>query len=246
MILIIKKYWREILILLLFSICIIAMRSCGNRQSLVELERHGKDSAYHYATKIVQKNGEQLFRIRTLEATNHELKGTDILSTLEINKLKKQNVKLGDLVTYYQGRVIVSRQSASKAIDSLAFVVDSIQYAKNNLDSTVKIENEIIFKTFDWSNEYLRLHEIYNPVTDSLTRKYLYRVKFTLATYRQRQGLFKKSILLSDLSFDDPAVQVGEFKAIQVKEPKKRFYETRIFAFAVGMGLATYAAIKLH
>lgn len=40
---------------------------------------------------------------------------------------------------------------------------------------------------------------------------------------------------MTDLTFSDPAIQVGEFQGIVVKERRKRFYETQ--GFAVGVGL---------
>jgi hypothetical protein len=219
----IKKFWREISILVLFIVCFASIRSCRTANGLVELQRHGLDSAYHYATNVTLKNGTHVFRIKTLEATVHQLRGENVLSALEISKLKSDKIEMGDLSAYYRGLVEAQGTIALKGKDSIIYV------------QTRNGETQQKIKSFKYDGNWLQLRSVYNPITDSLSHRYLYRVEFTLATYRKRQGLFKRSILLSDVSFNDPSIQVGEFTAVKVVEPPKRFYETRLFVFLIGV-----------
>lgn len=228
-----KKYWSSILIVLLTIALFISIRSCKQQQSMVQLERNGKDSAFHYATKVELENGEQAFRIKTIEATVHELRGSDVLSELEKGRLKDQVGNLSRAVVFYKGNVEVSRDFGSKATDTVL-----VEVVRKDTTRTMA-------KVFDFNNGFLRLHEIYNPRTDSLTRNYLYRVDFQLTAYRKSQGLFKRSQLVTDLTFSDPAIQVGEFTGIVVKEPRKRFYETRGFAIGVGLVGGVWVSSKL-
>lgn len=230
MIAILGKYWQYILIALLAIALTISVRSCRVKSDLADLQKHTADSTYHFATEVQLKNGLHAFRIKTLEATVHDLQGADILTTLQINQLKEDKVKLGELVTYYQGKAAVNVTTVTKGKDSVIYLKDSVQQK---------------VKTFDYSGTWLRLHEVYNPFTDSLSRKYVYRVSFQLVSYRKRQGLFKPSQLITDLTFDDPAIQVGEFNGVVVKEPRKRWYETRGFAIGVGIVGGVWLSGKL-
>ena len=230
---ILKNFWREILILLLFVICFISIRSCKTQQSLAQLNAHGADSAYHYATDVTLKNGEHVFRIKTLEATVHDLRGGAVLSAMEISKLKEDKIEIANLSAIYRGQVEAQGAVTLKGRDSIIYVTVGGEPKPSAL------------KVFDYRGNWLSLHEIYNPFNDSLSHKYLYRVEFTLASYRKSQGLFKRSILLTDISFTDPSIRIGEFQAVKVVEAPKRFYETTGFKLLVGGGLGIFVATKL-
>jgi hypothetical protein len=146
---------------------------------------------------------------------------------MEKIKLRDNIGSLGRAVAHYQGEVELRRSMTTKAKDSV-----------------VLYKGEIVtrFKTFDWKNSWLSLHEVYNPVTDSLSRKYLYRVDFSLNTYRKNMGLFKRAQLVTDVTFSDPAIQVGQLSGLQIKDPPKRWYETRAAAAVLGVLAGAYIA----
>jgi len=222
---VLKKFWREILILFLFATCFTAMRSCKKQQSLAQLNAHGADSAYHYATDVTLKNGEHVFRIKTLEATVQQLKGSDIISELDKIKLKEQIGNLNRMVSYYSGKLTMDRTFASGGIDTVMVTVHD--------KDTVKIKE----KSFRWQNSWLSINSIYNPLTDSIKHRYLYRVEFNMTSYRKGQNLFKRGQLVSDITFADPAIRIGEFQGIIVKEAPKRFYETTGFKVLAGIAI---------
>jgi hypothetical protein len=230
---ILENFWREILILLLFVVCFISIRSCKTQQNLAQLNAHGADSAYHYATDVTLKNGEHIFRIKTLEATVHELRGGAVLSVMEISKLKEDKIEIANLSAIYRGQVEAQGNINIKGKDSIVYVTIGGELNPSTL------------KVFDYRGNWLSLREVYNPLNDSLSHKYLYRVEFSLTSYRKSQGLFKPSILLADISFTDPSLRIGEFQAVKVVEAPKRFYETRAFAIGIGFIGGVYVSTKL-
>ena len=219
-----KKYWQYILIAILLIVCFTAIRSCKNQQSLVALEKHGSDSAYHYATKIKINDSVSTFRVKTLEATVHELRGEAVLSELEKNRLKQHVGSLNRIVAYWKGSM--------RATDAITATLRDTVY----LD---RVGTKVPSKAFKWQSKYLSLDGLVGPETVNID--YHYKVDFTLTAYRKSQGLFKRSQLVTDLTFEDPAIQVGEFRGVVVKEPPKHWWETRAFAVAVGVGIGIAA-----
>ena len=203
MIALLKLYGQYILIVLLVIALILSIRSCRNQRDMVTLERNGKDSAYHYATKVELKGGQDAFRIKTLEATVHELRGSDILSELEKIKLKQHVGSLNRVVAYWKGSV--------RATDTITATLRDTVY----LD---RAGTKVPSKAFKWQSKYLSLDGLMGLETVKID--YHYNVDFTLTAYRKSQGLFKRSQLVTDITFSDPAVQVGSFTGVVVKEPR--------------------------
>jgi len=208
----IKKYWREVAILILFVVCFISIRSCRTQKELTNLKAQQYDSAYHFAKVYKMENGDLVYQVLTTEATIHQLKGESILDLLEKNHLKEQIGDISRLVTIYRGQVESAGNFVSVAHDTVI------------MEITKKDTTKVKEKSFKWTNGYLSLAEIYNPITGWLSHKYLYRADFQLVSYRRGANFFRRGTLVSDITFNDPNIQVGEFQGVVVKEPPaKRF-----------------------
>lgn len=207
-----KKYWREAAILILFVVCFISMRSCRNQRELASIGKNKTDSAFLKADSVRLKNGELAFRVSTLEVTNKQLKESGILDYLNQKKLQGQIGDMSRLVTIYRGQVESNGTFISIAHDTV--IVEVIK------KDTVKVKE----KAFKWTNGYLSLIETYNPLTEALNHKYLYRADFQLVSYRKGANFFRRGTLVSDITFSDPNLRIGEFQGVVVKEPPaKRF-----------------------
>lgn len=218
-----KKFWREILILVLFAVCFISMRSCRTAKNNLVLKNQSYDSAYSVAIEHVLKNGQLAYQVQTLEATVHDLKGQDILSTIEQKNLHDQVGNLSRLVTFYKGSLTMDDTFSAGGTDTV--------YLQVKGRDTTRVKK----KTFLWHGQWLTLASIYDPITDSISHRYHYQVDFNLISYRQGQNFFRRGNLVSDITFSDPAVSVGEFRGIIVKEPPKKWYETGVAKFLAGL-----------
>lgn len=220
---ILKRYWREITIVILFFVCWFSIRSCRTQKELVKIEQSKSDSSYHAAIGVQLENGQLAYRVKTLEVTSQELKGQDVLSYLKIKDLTDQVGNLNRVVTYYQGKVSANQVFISKGKDSTVYDIRP-KYIDLLNDSSKK-QHSHTEKVFDWGNKWLRLHEVYNPVTDSLKRHYVYNAEFQFTSYRRGANLFRRGDLVSEIIFSDPWLVVGDSQSLIVKEgPPKRFY----------------------
>lgn len=221
-----KQYWREVAIAILIIICILSVRACKNQKELTTVANSKSDSTYHEAVAVKLKNGQLTFRVNTLEATTEQLKRENIL---ENKKLKDQIGSLSNLVTFYQGKMNAHADFAAIAHDTIVNVI-------HDKDTTRIKEKTFLAHPSKW----LTIHSIYNPVTDSIFHRYRYWVDFDLKSYWRGKNLFHRGDLVSDITFSDPAVSVGEFQGIIVKEPPKKWHETTLakVLFGVGVGIA--------
>lgn len=209
----------------LFVTCFISMRSCRTAKNNLGLKTQSYDSAYNLAVEHILKNGQLAYQVQTLEATVHDLKRQDILSTLEQKGLHDQIGNLNRLVTFYKGGLTMDDTFAAAGRDTVY------------LEAKGKDTTQVKRKTFLWHGQWLTLASVYDPLTDSISHRYHYHVDFNLISYRQRQNFFSRGNLVSDITFSDPAISVGEFRGIVVKEPPKPWYQTGLFKFLAGLGV---------
>lgn len=227
---ILLKYWRELLILILIIILVISFRSCSNKKSDIDLLKKANDSTYHVAIAHKLKNGQLAFQVKTYEATVSQLRNDASLFGFDKKALQNQVGSLGNLVAYWKGRATLTGIANSRAADT------TIVYLYRG-DSVRQKE-----KVFNWSNHYLTLHEIYNPATDSIFRRYTYQTDFTLTPYRKGMGFLKRKQLVTDVTFSDPNMKVGKFQGIVIKEGPKKWYQTTAFKVGAGIALGAFLA----
>lgn len=216
----ILKYWRELLILLLLITTIITARTCENKNSDINTLKNTSDSSYSVAKYYIDKNGKLEAQVKTHEITTNQLKEFNEQLGINEKELKKQVGSLNNLVTYYKGKAGINDTIYSHSVDTV------IQYNGT----------QVIGKRFKWTNGYLTLDQTYNPSNDTLKTIYDYKFDFVLDTYRKKQGIFKSKQLVTDIHFSDESLTVTDFKGIVIKEPKKKFYQTGLFKFALSLG----------
>lgn len=220
LLIILKKYWREALIALLLIVMGFISKSCSEEQANNDLLKNSLDSAYNVAKAYTTKNGELAYQVKTHEITIDQLKDNNEVLGIDNKKLKKQIGSLNNLVGYWKGK---------------ASVKDT--FTVNNVDTVfIKDGKEVKGKWFKWNNKYMSVDGITTDLNTSLT--YEYKIEFELTAYRKYPNFLRigKSELLTDITFKDPSIKVGEFKGIVIKEPKKQFWETGAFKFAIGLG----------
>lgn len=220
-----QKYWQYAMIGILLVICIFSIKSCKNQKELVRIEKSKSDSSFHQAEAVILKNGELTFRVNTLEVTNKQLKGENIIGYVAQKKLEEQVGNLNRVVAYYKGSLTMDETFASGGTDTVILRIHD--------RDTVRTKE----KYFPWHNNWLSLNSIYNPLTDSIKHRYLYRVEFNMVSYRKDQNFFRRGQLVSEITFADPAILVGESQAVIVIEPPKKFYETTLFKVLVGTAI---------
>lgn len=224
---IIKRFWREIIIAILVIAVAISAKTCQRTASDKDVLQKIHDDTVKVFTN---KNKELINQIQTHQLTIAQLKDDYQQLGLDKKKLENQVGNLNNLVGYWKGK---------------AYVKDTFTVANHD---TVFIDSKGIQETgraFDWTNKYLTISGFSSQAKTFI--KYDYSVDFTLIPYRQKHGFLGlgKSTLVTDLHFSDPNIKVKEFQGILIKEPKKPFYETKVFIFTIGLVAGTYLTLKL-
>jgi hypothetical protein len=86
-------------------------------------------------------------------------------------------------------------------------------------------------KGISYRDKWLSLKGVLYPDTLKLT--YAMQAGLSIATHWKPTGLFKPNYLAVNVHSDNPYLKVDGLENFQIKE-KKRFYQTRGFAFAAG------------
>lgn len=233
---ILKSFWKEILIVILFLVCFSSVRQCSVNKSDGELLVNARDSAFNVAHYYKNKNGELVGQVKTQELTISQYKKYAAQLGFDNKELKKQVGKESRLVAHWKGK------AEAKGVILIGLNDTTI----NTLDPTMDLSGESIniesAKTFEWSNKYLDLRGIISIDSNQLALKYQYDTDFSITAYYKPQGLFKQPQLVTDIWFEDPNMKVREFKGFVIKEPKKRFIQTGLFKVSVGIGIGLVAA----
>jgi len=226
---VIKKYWREALIVGLLVACAISVRTCQQNNDTIGILSAKADSSYLEATYYRGKNGELIGQVNTHELTIKDLKDLGDQLGFENKSLKDQVGRLNRLVAHWQGK---------------AGMTDTV-YA--TLYDTVYVDsagNEVAGRSFKWNNDYLFINGL--VMTDNVQLNYLYQVDFSLTAYRKPQRGFWKppGQLVADIKFSDPKFRVTEFKGFVITEPRKKWYETKGAAIGFGALLGFYLGTR--
>lgn len=221
-----KLFWREFLISILVLLLIGAVNTVHNRDRSISLLQNTRDSAYSVAHYYKNREGELIGQIKTHEVTIGELKEFKNDIGIEVDELKRQIGSLSRLVGRWQGR--------AQFIDWDTITVPVYD----------TIINQATLGKFEWNNNYLELRGLIGNKQVSLAYTYDLEFDFDLTSYWKGKNLFKKGTLVTDIKFSDQNMKVSEFKGIVIKQPPKKWYETRAFAFGTGFVLASYLWLK--
>lgn len=204
------KAWRELTIVILIAISALSVSTCRSKHELNNHLLHVNDSAFKVARIYYNKHGELVQQVFVQELTIRDLKKMAESMGTDKEELKEQVGNLKNLVGYWKGKVGFKGRDSIRFKDSTRIVE-----VKGVLDT-------IDFKTFDWTNGHLSLHEDYYPNDDTVALEYKYDIgEFDLTVYRKKKGFLKKKQLVADLKFGDPNMKVSKFEGVLVKEDKK-------------------------
>jgi hypothetical protein len=226
-----KKYWREMLIVLLVIVVTISFKTCKSYQADADIYKNKSDSTYNKATAFVNKNNQLVWQVKTYALTIKDLKKHGNELGFENSSLKKQVGSLNNLVAHWRGKASI-RDTVKTVLHDTTIVINGIKIAE---------------QTFSWGNKYMVIDGAI--VEKKITIGYKYSVDFSLTAYRApKKGLFRPpGPLVADIYFNDPNFKVNEFKGFVIQENRKRWYETNVFKYSAGAllgGYATYKGIK--
>ena len=215
------KHWKIILIVLLLISLFFSVQTCQNRGDTILTLEHKSDSAFTSIRYYQDKNKRLQAQVNTQEVTLSNFKE---YWEIDSKRLKAQIGNLNNLVGYWKGKAAIT--------DSVEIILtDTVYLTRNNFETD---------KGFNWSNGHLTLSGGLNTESNQLSLDYQYQVNFGLTPYYKSNGLFKKKILVTDVSFSDPNLKVQEFEGIVIK-PKEKFYQKTWFKIGVGF-LAGFTA----
>lgn len=85
---------------------------------------------------------------------------------------------------------------------------------------------------FSYEDRWLTLKGVLFP--DTLSLSYKVNTDIDIASYRKKQGIFKPDVLAVNVTATNPHLEISGMNNYLISHPPK-FYETRGFAFAVGL-----------
>lgn len=235
-----KKYWKEIIIILLVSTVLVGGCSYNQKVSDYETKLDIKDEQLNDSVMVYKtKNGDLMFQKNTLETDVDNLE--ENLETLGIDrdKLKDQIGNLKNLNNRLSARV----ESLTKIILSDTVKDDDIVISDStfNFEGETRWENKYILTTgtYNISGKYLVDNTVvkFSNVTFNQELDYKYTVDFTTTSYWKRENklkFWKPKTLVTDVEFSDPNAKVVSIQSIEIKEPPKKFYEKNVFWGIVG------------
>ena len=225
MIPILKKFWKEIALLLMLILLSLSVRQCSQNADSIKVLHSSTDSLKYYKLK----DGRTAAQGEVDALTIKQLKEFGGQLGFDNQQLKQQIGKLSNLVAHWKGKAGMRDTVEIPLRDTIIVEVDGTDDAE---------------LTFSYSNKYLFLDGIINE--GNLSLSYKYNTEFTLTAYRKSPGLFRSKILVADLVFKDPNMQTTEFKGLVIKEPKKTFWQTTGGKLLIGFtaGVTTYSLLK--
>lgn len=209
-----KLFWKEVLLVLLLAIVLFQFSSIRDKERANSILKNSRDSVARY---YQDREGNLIGQIKTHEITISELKEFKDDIGIEVDELKKQIGSLNRLVSHWQGK---------------ATFIDYDTVTVALLDTVI---NEVHVGKFNWNNDYLSLTGLIVDRQVSLSYTYDLSFDFELTSYWKNKNLFKSGTLVTDIKFSDQRLRVGEFKGIVIKQPPKKWYETRLASFGAGL-----------
>jgi len=219
MILALKKFWREILIVILVIVVSIVSKSCQSKMQDIAVLKERNDSTYTVAKTYIDKSGKLVAQVKTHEATISELKKGYVDLGITNSELKKQVGSLNNLVGYWRVKAI--------ARDTITVTAhDTVYIDKHGLKQ--------IGGAFTWQTKFIEVDGIYH-VDKTVSLAYQYNPSFSLTAYRKDKTFFKPGTLVVDVRFDDQNIKTKEITGVVVKEEPKKWYETGVAKFVAGV-----------
>lgn len=227
------KYWKETVILVLVICCFVSIRSCSVSKALHKADKqlleNARDSAFSVARQVITKNGELVAQVNTHEVTIEQLETYSGGLKFNLDRSKKEIGRLSNLVGFW--KVKAEKRDTFRIVGRDTVIVEKGQ--------------EVVVKTFDYNDNYLKLHQLYDPHSSVLLTSYSYNTSFTLTAFRKGGGLFNKGQLMTNIKFDDPHIQTSTINSIVIKEGPVKFYQTRLFTFGLGFSLGVAGTVYL-
>lgn len=216
---VLKRFWREILILVLVLIVALSVRSCRTQQSMVTTSEHLRDSLYTKVTRITLDKGKLAYQVVTAEQTIAQIKQFGNELGLDNKRLKDENINLSSLVAYWKGKAQIHDTIYSDLTDTV--------YLDHGIQETGK--------EFGYQGKYLQLSGFIPQGDASIHLDYTYNVDFNLIAFRKGKSWFKRGQLVADIQFSDQNLKVQSFQGVVVKESEKKVYERNWFWGLMGL-----------
>lgn len=223
-----KRFWREALIVLLAIGFGLSVTKCSRVNDDNKLLSRVGDSLYTVAQYHRNKNGDLVGQIRTYEGTITQFKTYIEQLGFDKETLERQVGSLNRLVSHWKGQV----ESKDRVIITLRDTLLHVQQDTSSVNPDLVV---VSGKTFQWRSRFLQLDGTIDLTTDRLSLGYSYNSEFSITAYRKPQGLFKPPILVTDIWFEDPNMKVREFKGFVVTQDKKPgFFKSPLGYMTVG------------
>lgn len=236
MIMIMLKYWRELLIIALLIVFVLLLNRFNAAKSDNKLLTAALDKSYTTVQYYKNKNGDLVGQVKMRDLTIDQLKNYADELLLDRDRIKKQVGRLENLVGYWKAEVSVADTFRVTLRDTV--IVNSTGFDGD--------------KYFNWSNDYLFLDGIINTEKNLLSIQYKYQFKFELTAYYKPKSFrekltqpFKPKQLVADLYFNDPNLRATNFTGIVISSEPKKFYQTTGFKIGIGFLGGMLAANKL-
>lgn len=222
---ILKRYSKAIVVIILIILFAWGMFAAINWGLVMRDQNtaliNSRDSLYLQAQYYKDKNGELVAQVKTFELTTSDLKKVGDELGFDKKRLESQVGNLKNLVGYWKG------QASAHGGDTV-LLRDTIYVTLRG--DTIKAQK------LNWTDTHLTLTGLYRPTDSKFSFDYSYDLGgFEITAYRKRQGLFKPKQLVSDVRFGDENLKVTQFQGVVIKEEKKKFWETKGFAFGAGL-----------
>jgi hypothetical protein len=175
-------------------------------------------------THLTLKDGSHTAEKRSFEVTLREYKSAVLKSRDSVRQMKERIGNLNNLVNDLELQLSI-QDFVSVPVHDTVIV--------NGSDST-RLQN------LNYRDKWLSLSGMLYP--DTLKLNYSVNAGLGIATYWNPDGFFKPKYLSVNVHSDNPHLQIGGMENFQIKE-KKRFYQTRGFAFAAG-ALSTFLILR--
>lgn len=234
----VKKYWKElailVLLLLIIALGYLAWERINTLQRRVSESDHLADSAWQAVKYYKDKSGKAVAQINTLNLTVNDLTALGQRLGTNVQALKQQIGSMSNLIVYYKGQAGFKGRDTVKVHDT-TFV---------DLNTGKKLDAETAF----WTNGYLSLNTSYFPATKQFLHDYKYDIGgFELTAYRKPTGFLGlgKGKVLSDLKFGDQNMRVTKFEGYHVVEGPTPLLKTRGFSFGLGAAVMLLLRSKL-
>ncbi|QHB40992.1 hypothetical protein HWC99_gp61 [Flavobacterium phage vB_FspS_tant8-1] len=202
----IKKYLKDIVILILLIILIFSITKCTeNKNQAISETKSLNDSTKYFKNKLMTETASKI----VLETSNKLLKQEILQSDLKLKKLTDEFSRVKSIVKY----------KTEIQIDSVpVYFTDTIPCEFERIG---KYYNKDFKFNWEFNQKKFELKDIEIPN------------ETTIITGFKRKWIFGRQILTTDITNSNELIKTTNVQTIEIKIPKK-FHETRLFNFGVG------------